>query len=97
MVLPITPDTRKKPDKYYRIEGTLEPINRLGLLVFNETEKTDPHMMRMETQMLGVSKSSKIMDGPDCLEGGVWILQNNYSDVRSHMHVLKRKPNPKRV
>lgn len=96
-VLPITPDTRKKPDKYYRIEGTLEPLNRLGLLVFNETEKTDPHMMRMETQMLGVSKSSKIMDGPDCLEGGVWILQNNYADVNAHMHILRRKPNPKRI
>ena len=33
-------------------------------------------MQRMESQMLGVSEKAKMMDGPDMLEGGVWILQN---------------------
>jgi hypothetical protein len=97
VVLPITPDTRAKPDKFFRIEGTLEPLNRLGLLVFNIAERDDPHMQRMEAQMKAVSKNCKLMDGPDCLEGGVWILQNSYTDVKSHMKVIKRKPSPKRI
>ncbi len=75
-MIPITPDTRKKPEKYTRIEGTLEPLNRLGQLIFNSKEEKDPHMKRMKEQMLGVSPKQKIMDGPDMLEGGVWILQN---------------------
>ncbi|MCK8143199.1 hypothetical protein MW871_15015 [Flavobacterium sp. I-SCBP12n] len=74
--LPITADARKKTDKYFRIEGTLEPKNRLGNLIFNIAEKNDPDMRVMEDQMLGVSEKAKMMDGPDMLEGGVWILEN---------------------
>lgn len=76
-LLPLTPDTRKKPEKFYRIEGTLEPIHRNGNLIFNIKEQKNPHMERMEQQMLGVSATSKMMDGPDLLEGGVWIIQNS--------------------
>lgn len=74
--LPVTEDKRKKPDKFFRIEGTLEPLNRLGNLIFNKAEKEDPHMIRMEDQMLSVSEKATVMDGPDMLEGGVWKLQN---------------------
>ena len=74
--LPITPDTRKKPEKFYRIEGTLEPIHRAGNLVFNIDEKKNPNMERLEGQFLGVSEKAKMMDGPDCVEGGVWIIKN---------------------
>ena len=76
-LLPITPDKRKKPEKFYRIEGTLEPIHRNGNLIFNIKEQNNPHMERMEQQMLGVSPTAKMMDGPDLLEGGVWIIQNS--------------------
>jgi hypothetical protein len=75
--LPVTEDKRKKPDKFFRIEGTLEPMNRLGNLIFNIAEKKDPHMVRMEDQMLGVSSTATVMDGPDMLEGGSWRLQHN--------------------
>jgi hypothetical protein len=74
--IPITPDTRKKSDKYFRIEGTLEPLNRLGNLIFNEAEKQDPSMLRTQDQMLAVSVSTKIMDAPDAIEGACWIIQN---------------------
>lgn len=74
--LPIIPDKRRKPDKFYRIEGTLEPLNRLGNLIFNEQEKDNPYMVRMKEQMINVSPTCKEMDGPDLLEGGVWLLQN---------------------
>ena len=74
-VLGITPDDREKPDKYFRIEGTLEPLNRMGLLVFNIDEKEDPHMKRLEAQFKGVKPTSKKMDGPDAVEGAVFKLK----------------------
>lgn len=82
--LPITEDTRKKPEKFFRIEGTLEPLNRLGDLIFNEAEKKDLNMIRMHDQMMGVSEKAKIMDGPDAIEGACWIIQNR--TVRSEMN-----------
>ncbi|MDO3641967.1 hypothetical protein [Mucilaginibacter sp. L3T2-6] len=73
---PIMPDTRKKPEKYFRVEGTLEPIDRMGNLVFDESLKSNPHMEKMAAQMLGVAPDAETMDGPDCLEGGVYIIQH---------------------
>lgn len=74
--LPITEDKRKKPEKFFRIEGTLEPIHSKGNLIFNIDEKTNPDMVVMDGQMLGVEENAKTMDGPDMLEGGCWILDN---------------------
>ncbi|MDD4217461.1 MAG: hypothetical protein PHZ24_09025 [Bacteroidales bacterium] len=74
--LPITPDTRLKPEKYGRIEGTLEPLHRLGHMILNEKEKENPHMQRLKAQFENFSRKQKRMDGPDCVEGGVYILKN---------------------
>ncbi|MDB4157962.1 hypothetical protein N9609_00575 [bacterium] len=74
--IPITEDKRRKPDKFFRIEGTLEPLNRLGNLIFNIKEKEEPNMIRMHDQMIGVSEKSTVMDGPDALEGACWLIQN---------------------
>ena len=74
--IPITEDKRKKSDKFFRIEGTLEPLNRLGNLIFNKKEIEEPNMVRLHDQMIGVSEKAKIMDGPDTLEGACWIIQN---------------------
>jgi hypothetical protein len=76
LYLPITEDTRKKGEKFLRIEGTLEPIHSKGDLIFNISEKSNDDMKVMDGQMLGVAEGAKTMDGPDMLEGGVWILQN---------------------
>lgn len=75
-VIPITPDSRKKPDKFFRIEGTLEPHNRLGNLIFNIAQKEEPNMVRAHDQMLAVSPTTKIMDAPDAIEGACWLVQN---------------------
>jgi hypothetical protein len=96
-VLPISPDARKKPDKFFRIEGTLEPLHRMGLLKFNLSEKQDPNMQRLEAQMKGVSKTAKLLDGPDTIEGGIHILQNSYADIGSMIHTTKRTTNPRRM
>lgn len=77
MVLYMSLDKRSKGDKFMRIEGTIEPIYKLGDLYFNEAEKDNPHMQRMEEEFVGVDPSSKMMDGPDMLEGGIWIIKNS--------------------
>jgi len=73
----VSPDERKKPDKFARIEGNLEPINRTGRLIFNEKEKNNPHMIRLEEQFKAVNPQlSAHADGPDAVEGGQWIINN---------------------
>jgi len=63
----ITPDNRKKPDKFSRIEGNLEPLNRLGNLILNEKERENPHFKRLEEQFLLVNPQlASPADGPDC-------------------------------
>ena len=79
----ITPDERKKPDKFSRIEGNLEPMNRLGRLVLNEEEKGNPHMQRLVEQFLLVTPQLKApADGPDCIEGGVWIVNEKMANLQ---------------
>lgn len=75
--LSIGPDHRSKPDKFTRIEATLEPLNRQGRLVFNESEKTNPHMLRLEEQLKAIEPSLPAHDdGPDAIEGAVWIINH---------------------
>jgi hypothetical protein len=73
-VLGVMPDTRKKPDKWFRIEATLQPINAFGNLIFNIAEKDNPHMKRLETQFKTAKPTSKELDGPDCIEGAVYLI-----------------------
>jgi hypothetical protein len=96
-VLPITPDTREKPEKWLRIEGNLEPLNRLGLLVLNIEEKNNPHMKRLESQFKAAKATSKLMDGPDAVEGGVFLIKEKlYTHQPGAVRTFKRTTNPKR-
>jgi hypothetical protein len=73
----VIPDARKKPDKFSRIEGNLEPLIRTGKLIFNIKEKNNPHMQRLEEQFKLFSATMKApADGPDAIEGGVFICNN---------------------
>ena len=93
----ISPDDRDKPDKWFRIEGTLEPLVRMGLLIFNSALKDDPHMKRMEAQFKSASANSRTMDGPDAVEGGVKIIQDKVATAAvGDFTTVIRKPNPKR-
>lgn len=81
-VIGITPDLRKKPDKFARIEGNLEPKNRLGQLILNEKEKENPHFKRLVEQFLLINPQMKSpADGPDCVEGGVWIADEKTASL----------------
>jgi len=73
----INPDPRKKPDKFVRIEGNLEPLNRNSKLIFNEAERQNPNMILLESQFKAVDpKLSAPVDGPDCIEGGIFIINS---------------------
>ena len=81
--LSIQADRRKKPDKFTRIEATLEPLNRQQRLVFNERQHTNPHMMRLEEQMKAIEPSLPAHDdGPDAIEGAVWIINNKLKVIQ---------------
>lgn len=90
-VLGITPDDRIKPEKWFRVEGNLEPINRLGLLILNEEEKNNPHMQRLEAQFKSAKSTSKELGAPDAVEGAVFKLKNMIAVAASDgLQMVKR-------
>lgn len=92
----ITPDERKKPDKFARIEGNLEPLNRNGKLIFNEVEIKNPHMQRLKEQFEAVEPTlSALVDGPDAVEGAVWIINTKLRNQQPPASV-RRPTNKKR-
>ncbi len=73
--IPLTPDKRKKPDKFMRIESLLEPLHRNGQLYLNEVEKQNPHMQRLVEQFVAFAPGSRAHDdGPDAVEGAIWVI-----------------------
>lgn len=95
----LTPDSRKKPDKAVRIEANLEPLYRMGQLVFNEQEKGNPHMQRLVDQFKIFNMQLKApADGPDCIEGGVWILNEKLKTIEpGDFKTFSKSKNSKRI
>lgn len=94
----ITPDDTKKPDKFVRCEATLEPLFRNGQMIFNEAEKSNQHMKTMVSQCLSLSPTAKYIDGPDCLQGAVSIIDKKNSVTEPDAIVfINRKGNDKRL
>jgi hypothetical protein len=92
----IAPDERKKPDKFSRIEGNLEPLNRQQRLILNADKKDDPHFRRLEEQFLLLTpRLSAPADGADCIEGAVWWLQRKHAALIDGAISLHRRPNNK--
>ncbi|MDR1345948.1 MAG: hypothetical protein LBK03_04535 [Bacteroidales bacterium] len=98
-MLSVSPDTRKKPDKFSRIEGNLEPLNRQARLVFNEAMKGDPHMQRLAEEFLLITPElHSPADGADCVEGAYWIANSKIAANCAGAITKGRKPaNRKRV
>lgn len=97
--LSIAPDDRKKPDKFSRIEGNLEPLNKQGRLIFNENEKDNPHMKRLEEQFLLINPQLRApADGPDCVEGGIFLANTKMRNANMNdIQFGKLRKNNKRV
>lgn len=96
--LPLTPDPRKKPEKFYRIESSLEPVNRNGKLFFNEAIKDTPDMKTCESQFKALSQTSRAHDdGPDSVEGAKSVVDSKIVNNSGGMQVLPPIKNHKRV
>lgn len=75
-VVPVRLDRRDKPDKFERIDGTLQPLDEDLNIWFDQSLEGTSDMEEMEGQWLAVSPDCKTMDGPDCNEGGTWLIQH---------------------
>lgn len=96
-IIGVTPDSRKKPDKFSRIEGNLEPLNRQGRLILNEAEKGNPHLARLAEQFLLVSPGLPApADGPDCVEGAYWILNQKLSALATESISIGNRVNKRK-
>ena len=88
--IPIVGDTRKKPDKFARIEA-LQPLFERGDIIFNELERESQGMQVLVEQLLCFEKGSKINDdAPDALEGGIWKLSNSVRKINNRYAVGHR-------
>lgn len=91
-VIPIQPDTRDKKQKFARIEAALEPLNRNGKLWFNEDERHSLGMKNLTDQFYALSPTSRAHDdGPDAVEGGVYVL-NTKLITEAPIHAVPRRP-----
>ncbi|MCU7615653.1 hypothetical protein NZ698_00465 [Chryseobacterium sp. PBS4-4] len=98
IILPIRPDERKKPDKWTRIEGKLEPLVRLEHLTFNEKEKDNPHMIRLKAQFKNANAKAKLLDGPDMVEGAVAIIdEKRAAEALGAVESFRREPSKHRL
>ena len=78
----IREDTRKKTDKATRIEANLEPLDRLGNIIFNEEEKDNPHMQELINQFKLFELSMPYpADGCDAVEGGVTMTDTKTNEL----------------
>ena len=93
-VLGILPDVRKKPEKWPRIEATLEPLVRMRNLILNIKEKDNPHMLRLESQFKAAKPTSKQLDGPDCIEGGVFIVNQKVESYQPDTVQFQHRARP---
>jgi hypothetical protein len=73
--LPIRGDTRKKPDKFQRIEA-VSPLWERGFVFYSATQERDPDMLAGIEQTLAIEPGSRMPDdAPDADEGAIWLLQ----------------------
>lgn len=78
----IAPDEKKKTEKATRIEANLEPLDRNGMLIFNEKEQDNPDMIRLIDQFKLFRLELKYpADGPDCIEGANRILHDKMEEL----------------
>jgi predicted phage terminase large subunit-like protein len=85
--IPIRGDSRKKPDKFSRIEA-MSPLFERGLVLLNIDEKDSPGMQILVDQLLMFERGSKTNDdAPDAFEGAVWLLnQRSRSSMGNFIH-----------
>lgn len=98
-IISLIGDSRKKPDKFQRIEGNLQPLNTSGRLLFNADKQDNEHFQRAKEQFLLVASAMKApADCPDCIEGGIFIIKEKLRALCDNALIIGRKPiNRKRI
>lgn len=98
ITLPLQADERDKPDKFFRIESLLEPLNRNEKLLFNIAFQESEHMKVTEALFKALSSTSRAHDDPpDAVEGAVYTINAKTSSDMSKVEGHKNnRSNPKR-
>jgi predicted phage terminase large subunit-like protein len=95
--IPLTGDKRQKDDKFTRIESLLEPLHRNGKLYLNADYQEDVHMQRLDEQFVAFAPGSRAHDdGPDAVEGAVWII-NTKNSAAGGIMLFQRPVNDLRI
>ena len=69
-----------------------------GQVWFNEADKNSRHTKALVEQLLAFEPPRQTqMDGPDALEGGIFIIKNAVTDWAGALVLGKRVGNNKRV
>ncbi len=90
-LLRLTGDHRSKPHKHQRIES-MQPIFENELIDFNITEKDNPGMIELINQLCAFEKGQSINDdGPDALEGALFILDTKIPEGHEPKYIPKAK------
>ena len=98
-IISLVGDSRKKPDKFQRIEGNLQPLNASLRLLFNQDKMLNEHFVRAKEQFLLFSPSMRSpADLPDCIEGGVFIIKQKLHTLSDSALIIGRRgKNNKRI
>lgn len=88
--LPVSGDTRKKPDKDARIEAMSGYFER-GTVSFDEDIEADHHCRALVEQFLNFEpKVRTLKDGPDAVEGAFHLLQQNLT-MNGNIDIIKKQ------
>ncbi len=89
--LRITFDRRAKGDKGDRVKS-MQPLFQRGYVRFNIHKKGETGMKLLRSQLLGFEQGSKINDdGPDALEGAIWMCDKNMKRAKTKTRTGKQK------
>lgn len=89
--IPVVGDSRKKPEKFARVEA-MQPMFERGLILLNEDEEKSPGMMQLEEQLLMFERGSRTHDdAPDALEGAIFMLTKRNAGTMATYRVGKRE------
>lgn len=90
--IPIMGDKRSKDNKFMRIESLLEPLHRNGKLYLNKDLEDDVHMKKLDEQFVAFAPGSRAHDdGPDAVEGAVWMLMQKSNTFTSDDIIISGK------
>lgn len=88
--IPIKGDSRKKPDKFARIE-TMQPLFERGLIIINSLEKDSNGVKILIEQLLMFQHGSHTHDdAPDALESAIWMLSRNVRTTNNSFFSIKK-------